>query len=97
HWPGTTSRVSTSGSCTCSLRLTQQPDKPGKMPSLQPVYEGRFCHGLASVLLPAHADRSRMAVRHAPVGVAERLRRRVPDTPGPSTPTPEAQPCAETL
>src|SRR5215468_7765317 len=31
-----------SGSCTCSLRLTQQPDKPGKMPSLQPVYEGGF-------------------------------------------------------
>jgi hypothetical protein len=27
-------------SCPCSLRLIQQPDKPGKMPSLQPVYEG---------------------------------------------------------
>jgi len=29
--------------------------------------------------------------------IAERLRHRAPDTPGPSTPTPEAQPCAETL
>jgi hypothetical protein len=28
------------GLCTCSLRLIQQPDKPGKMPSFQPVYEG---------------------------------------------------------
>ena len=40
----------------------------------------------ASFLLPARADRTRMAVRHAPLGVAERLRR-VPDTPGPPTPT----------
>src|SRR5438105_3977006 len=52
-----------------------------------------FCDGLASVLLPAHADRSRMAVRHAPVGVAERLRHRVPDTPGPSTPKPRCDAC----
>ena len=28
------------GSCTCSLRLIQLPDKPGKIPSLQHVYEG---------------------------------------------------------
>src|SRR5438445_9044555 len=28
------------GSCPCSLRLIQQPDKPGTMPSLQHVYEG---------------------------------------------------------
>jgi hypothetical protein len=27
-------------SCTCSLRLIQLPDKPGKIPSLQHVYEG---------------------------------------------------------
>jgi hypothetical protein len=27
-------------SCTCSLRLIQQPDKPGKIPSFQHVYEG---------------------------------------------------------
>ena len=26
--------------CPCSLRLIQQPDKPGKIPSLQHVYEG---------------------------------------------------------
>jgi hypothetical protein len=26
--------------CTCSLRLIQQPDKPGTMPSFQHVYEG---------------------------------------------------------
>jgi len=26
--------------CPCSLWLIQQPDKPGKMPSLQHVYEG---------------------------------------------------------
>ena len=45
-----------------------------------------FCHGIASFLLPAHADRTRMAVRHAPLGVAERLRRRVPDNPGPVWP-----------
>ncbi len=56
-----------------------------------------FCHGVSSFLLSAHADRTRMAVRHAPVGVAERLRRRVPDNPGPPTPTAEAAPCAETL
>jgi hypothetical protein len=28
------------GSCPCSLRLIQQPDKPGTMPSLQHMYEG---------------------------------------------------------
>jgi hypothetical protein len=28
------------GLCPWSLRLIQQPDKPGKMPSLQHVYEG---------------------------------------------------------
>jgi hypothetical protein len=28
------------GSCTCSLRLIQLPDKPGKIPSFQHVYEG---------------------------------------------------------
>ena len=41
------------GSCTCSLRLIQQPDKPGKMPSLHPVYEGvlpwyRICSSTSS-------------------------------------------------
>ena len=28
------------GSCPCSLRLIQQPDKPSTMPSLQHMYEG---------------------------------------------------------
>jgi hypothetical protein len=28
------------GLCTCNLRLIQQPDKPGKMPSFQHMYEG---------------------------------------------------------
>ena len=31
-----------------------------------------FCHGLASFVLPAHADRTRLAVRYAPLGVAQR-------------------------
>src|SRR3989449_7565602 len=57
------------------------------MPSFLHVCEG-FCHGISSFLLSAHADCTRMAVRHAPVGVAERLRRRVPDHPGPPTPPP---------
>jgi hypothetical protein len=39
--------------CTCSLRLIQQPAKPGKMPSLQHVYEGvlpwyRICSSTSS-------------------------------------------------
>jgi NAD(P)-dependent dehydrogenase (short-subunit alcohol dehydrogenase family) len=28
------------GWCTCSLRLIPQPEKPGKIPSFQHVYEG---------------------------------------------------------
>src|SRR5262249_62101290 len=56
-----------------------------------------FCHGVSSVLLPAHADRPGVAVRHAPVGVAERLRRRVPNDAGAPTPTAPAPPRAETL
>jgi hypothetical protein len=48
-----------------------------------------LCHGLSSFLLPAHADRTRLAVRHTPVGVAERLCRRMPDNPGPPPPRPQ--------
>ena len=41
------------GSCPCSLRLIQQPDKPGTMPSVQHVYEGvlpwsRICSSTSS-------------------------------------------------
>ena len=41
------------GSCTRSLRLIPQPDKPGKMLSLQHVYEGvlpwsRICFSTSS-------------------------------------------------
>jgi len=41
------------GSCPCSLRLIQQPDKPGKMSSFQHVYEGvlpwyRLCSSTSS-------------------------------------------------
>jgi NitT/TauT family transport system substrate-binding protein len=41
------------GSCPCSVRLIQQPDKPGKMPLFQPVYEGvlpwsRICSSTSS-------------------------------------------------
>src|SRR5437867_12701558 len=38
HWRF--KRVSPLGSCPCSLRLIQQLDKPGTMPSFQHVYEG---------------------------------------------------------
>ena len=38
--PGCVPLFLTDGSCPCSLRLIQQPDKPGTMPSFQPVYEG---------------------------------------------------------
>jgi hypothetical protein len=43
----------TVGSCPCTLRLIQQPDKPGTMPSVQHVYEGvlpwsRICSSTSS-------------------------------------------------
>ena len=63
---------SDSGSCPCSLRLIQQPDKPGKIPSFLHMYEGGY-HGLSSLFLPVSAGRHGVAVRHAPLGVAERL------------------------
>jgi DMSO/TMAO reductase YedYZ molybdopterin-dependent catalytic subunit len=37
------------GSCPCSLRLIQQPDKSGTMPSLQHVYEGVLPWSLISL------------------------------------------------
>src|SRR5712691_6244023 len=41
------------------------------MPSLHTNVRGR-CHGVTFFLLPAHADRTRMTVRHAPCGLAQR-------------------------
>src|SRR5262249_23908751 len=56
-----------------------------------------FCHGLASLFLPVSADRPDMAVGHAPVGVAQRPRCRVPDDTRAPTPTAKAPPCAHPL
>src|SRR3989449_1330875 len=56
-----------------------------------------FCHGLPSLFLPVGAGRSGVAVRHAPVGVAKRPRRRGPDGTGTHTPTAQAPPCTHTL
>ena len=44
-----------------------------------------FCHGVSSVLLPAHADRTRLAVPHAPVDVAKCFRSVPDDTGAPPT------------
>src|SRR5712692_8579460 len=51
-----------------------------------------FCHGLSSLFLPVGAGCPGVAVRHAPVGVAKRPRRRVPDDTGTSTPSAKAPP-----
>jgi hypothetical protein len=46
-------------------------------------------HGVSSFLLPTHADRTRMAVPHAPLDVAKCFRC-VPDATGAPTPTAQA-------
>jgi hypothetical protein len=56
-----------------------------------------FCHGLQVLFLPVSAGRPCVAVRYAPLGVAKRLRRRVPDHTGVPLPTAKVQPCAHTL
>src|SRR4029453_5789364 len=56
----------------------------------------RVCPGLASFLLPAYAERTGRAVRHAPVGVAERPRP-MPATTSAHTPSAQAPSCAHTL
>jgi len=56
-----------------------------------------FCHGLPSLFLSVGADRPGVAVPHAPVGVAQRPRRRVPAAAGAHTPTAQTPPCAHTL
>src|SRR5437762_9710852 len=58
-------------SCTPSLRLIPPPENRLNSPHCSTYMRG-VCHGIASFLLPAHTDRTRMAVRHAPVGVAQR-------------------------
>src|SRR5207302_4964298 len=56
-----------------------------------------LCHGLPSLFLPVGVDRAGMAVRHAPVGVAQRPRCCGPDDTGAHTPTAQALPYAHTL
>jgi len=50
-----------------------------------------------SLFLSVGADRPGVAVPHAPVGVAQRPRRRVPAAAGAHTPTAQTPPCAHTL
>src|SRR6266446_654433 len=45
-----------------------------------------FCHGLPSLFFPVGADSPGVAVRHAPVGVAQRPRCRVPAARAPTPP-----------
>src|SRR5215813_15018035 len=56
-----------------------------------------FCHGLPSLFLPVGARRPGVAVSHAPLGVAKRLRCSVLDDTGAPIPTAQAPPRAETL
>src|SRR6266436_3656133 len=56
-----------------------------------------FCHGLPSLFLPLGPSRPGVAVPHAPLGVAKRPRRRVPDSIGAHTPTAKAPPRAQTV
>src|SRR5881397_1324057 len=72
-------------SCTSSLRLFRRPANRVEYPSFTTCGKG-FCHGLRSLFLPTRSHRPGVAVPHAPVGVAQRLRRRVPDDTGASIP-----------
>src|SRR5205823_14908088 len=79
------------GSCTSSLRLFRRPANRVEYPSFTTCGKG-FCHGLRSLFLPTRSHRPGVAVPHAPVGVAQRLRRRVPDDTGASIPHTKAPP-----
>src|SRR5437867_5167693 len=79
------------GSCTSSLRLFRRPANRVEYPSFTTCGKG-FCHGLRSLFLPTRSHRPGVAVPHAPVGVAQRLRRRVPDDTGASIPRTKAPP-----
>src|SRR5215467_6698994 len=61
------------------------------------TYTREFCHGLPSLFLPLGAGRPGVAVPHAPVGVAQRLRHRVPNDTRPHPPTAKAPPRAHTV
>jgi transposase-like protein len=50
-----------------------------------------FCHGLHSFFLPFSTSSPYVVVRHAPLGVAQRPRRRVSDDTGAPRPTAKAQ------
>jgi hypothetical protein len=75
-------------SCTPNLRLIRQHEIRVEYPSFTTCGRG-LCHGLRSLFLPAGADRPRVAMRHAPVGMAQR-HRRVPAATGAPTPTAQA-------
>ena len=62
------------GSCTPNLRLIRQHEIRVEYPSFTTCGRG-LCHGLRSLFLPAGADRPSVAMRHAPVGMAQRHRR----------------------
>src|SRR5215471_3690927 len=74
------------GLCTPSLRLIPTAWKPSTIPSFQPYLRGA-CHGLYALFLPVSAGRACMAVRHASLGVAQRLRHCVSDYTGAPMPT----------
>src|SRR5207244_665128 len=76
------------GSCTPNLRLIRQHAIRVAYPSFTTCGRG-LCHGLRSLFLPAGADRHGVAMRHAPVGMAQR-HRRVPAATGAPTPTAQA-------
>src|SRR5437773_10271805 len=75
-------------SCTPNLRLIRQHEIRVEYPSFTTCGRG-LCHGLRSLFLPAGADRHGVAMRHAPVGMAQR-HRRVPAATGAPTPTAQA-------
>jgi len=76
-------------SCPRSLRLIPTAWKPSKISSFQSYMRGA-CHGLYALFLSVSASRACMAVRHASLGVAERLRSRVSDDTGAPRPTAKA-------
>jgi hypothetical protein len=55
---------------TLILWIIPAVSKPGEMPPFHTAVRGR-CHGVASFFLPARTDRTRVAVCHAPLCLAE--------------------------
>src|SRR5262245_29425473 len=60
------------GSCTSILRLIPIVIQPSKRASLLPVGEG-CCHGIRPHILSVSADRTRVALCHAPLCLAQRM------------------------